>query len=174
LRIIIFPATNSENFYLGNNAKNKYMKKEELTSEDLQSDVQQQIVPSKTSEQIETTEAHLSSFSMAQMVSNSTNLSQKKAVISLIPEYYEFEAVGQSIRGVYLDTFVVNYRDDSTGELIPKKAIRFISDKVIYINSGYLLVDGILKSGIQRGANIEITYTGKDKNAKKYSVQLLD
>jgi hypothetical protein len=112
--------------------------------------------------------------SMAALVSNSSNLSSKSKVVSLIPEYYEFEAAGESVRGIYLDTFEVNYRDNGTGELIVKKAIRFISDKKIYINSGYLLVEGIMKSGIKSGTAIEITYLGKDKNAKKYSVELLN
>jgi hypothetical protein len=112
--------------------------------------------------------------SMAALVSNSSNLSGKIKVVSLIPEYYEFEAAGESVRGIYLDTFDVNYRDNGTGELIVKKAIRFISDKKIYINSGYLLVEGIMKSGIKSGTAIEITYLGKDKNAKKYSVELLN
>ena len=112
--------------------------------------------------------------SMAALVSNSSNLSSKSKVVSLIPEYYEFEAAGESVRGIYLDTFEVNYRDNGTGELIVKKAIRFISDTKIYINSGSLLVEGIMKSGIKSGTAIEITYLGKDKNAKKYSVELLN
>jgi hypothetical protein len=31
-----------------------------------------------------------------------------------------------------------------------------------------------MKSGIKSGTAIEITYLGKDKNAKKYSVELLN
>jgi hypothetical protein len=151
------------------------MTKQTTTNEDLELDVN---VPRETTTALEiltTAEDLITPLSaMAQMVSNSTNLSAKQKVVSLIPEYYEFQAAGESVRGIFLDTFDVNYRDNGTGELIVKKAVRFIVDKKIYINSGYLLVEGILKSGIVSGTPIEITYTGKDKNAKKYSVELLD
>ena len=151
----------------------KYMTKQLNDSPAL--DVAEEILtPAEAIEIVNSDQDLLGAGSMAEMVNDSSNLNSRVKVVSLIPEYYEFEAPGESVRGIYLDTFDVNFRDNGTGELIVKKAIRFISDKKIYINSGYLLVEGIMKSGIKSGTAIEITYLGKDKNAKKYSVELLN
>lgn len=109
---------------------------------------------------------------IAEMLENSTKTKDLKKQVDLIPEYYEFEKAGDKLRCIFLDFVIIQIKDNN-GVLQDRKAVRFIADRKIYLNSGYLLVNGVEKSGIVSGTAIEITFDGKDGNTKKYSVSLL-
>lgn len=109
---------------------------------------------------------------IGEMLNNSELLETAEPTVSLIPEYYEFLKPGDAIRGIYLGITESSY-NDNTGTPELKKSVQWISNRKIYFNSGWKLVNGVEKSGIKTGTPIEITFTGKTGQAKDYSVSLL-
>jgi hypothetical protein len=107
------------------------------------------------------------------LMNASTKLDKLKTIVNLSSKYIELEATGDSFRGVYAGMTVCNVTDNETGEIKEMPAARFIIDKQIRINAGYVLVDEIKRSGLSVGAPVEVTYTEKKNRLKIYTVTLL-
>jgi hypothetical protein len=107
------------------------------------------------------------------LLNASTKLDKLKTVVNLSSKYIELEKTGDSFRGVYAGMTVCSVTDNETGEMKEMPAARFIVDKQIRINAGYVLVDEIKRSGLPIGSPVEVTYTEKKNRLKIYSVALL-
>jgi hypothetical protein len=101
------------------------------------------------------------------------NLAKLNPIVSLSQEYYEFLAVGDKLSCVFAGYTTATFKDVVTGEMKEKRAARLVSNGKIYLNSGYMLVDVLVKSNVTKGTPILIEYVGKVGNGKKYSVDLL-
>jgi hypothetical protein len=107
------------------------------------------------------------------LMNASTKLDKLKNVVNLSSKYVELEKVGDSFRGVYAGLTECNVTDTETGESKTLPAARFIIDKQIRINAGFVLVDEIKRSGLPVGSPVEVVYTEKRNRLKIYEITLL-
>jgi hypothetical protein len=128
--------------------------------------------PNTESQDVATTDG-ISLHNIEALMNASTKLDKLKTVVNLSSKYIELEATGDSFRGVYAGMTVCNVTDNDTGEIKEMPAARFIIDKQIRINAGYVLVDEIKRSGLPIGSPVEVTYVEKKNRLKIYSITLL-
>lgn len=100
-------------------------------------------------------------------------LPQMEVAVSIVPKYFEFESIGQSVRGVFLGFLTVHKKNDD-GELVPLPCVQWMDAAgAIYINAGTTLLQAFNSFTPHRGTPVEITYAAKNKNTKVYDVKLL-
>lgn len=122
--------------------------------------------------------ANLSLDRFVNLLQTSQNLQAKQHVISMVPKYREFNAPGETMRGVFLDFTVIekSEKDEKTGAVIGKKpinCIRWMTDGELYVNGGAALVSTVERLNLPSGTPIEIKYEGKRGQCKLYDVRLV-
>ena len=108
-----------------------------------------------------------------EMLEASSNLKTLKVAINLSPQYIELAKIGESFRGIFWGFTEIQVNDQVTGEQRTIPAAAFLVDKAIRINAGVALVGECKKSGIAKGAPLEVTFKEKKNNLKIYSLTLL-
>lgn len=107
-----------------------------------------------------------------------SGLKDAETGINISPEYYEFNEVGQKIRGVFLGYTKFEVADQKTGELKVLNAIGWMDqDGNTFSNAGVSLVGSLVAAGIELYSMIEIEYLGTKKvtegKMKRYAVRPL-
>lgn len=96
-----------------------------------------------------------------------------EVAVSIVPKYFEFESVGQSVRGVFLGFMTVNKKNDD-GELVPLACVQWMgADGSVFINAGTTLLSAINNFTPKVGTPIEIQYVSKKERTKIYDVRIL-
>lgn len=93
--------------------------------------------------------------------------------INMVGEYYEFESVGQSVRGCYLGLKTIEITDSETKQRKELLAAFWISqdekgNPKVYNNGGVAIIEAF--QALQQKSFFELTYTGKKGKMKKYEV----
>lgn len=99
-------------------------------------------------------------------------LDKMETGISLAPRYFEFEAPGDSVRGVF-----VGFKNLTLSDRETTAVLWMDKDMNVFLNSGVNLVDTFQGVGLEIGAPVEITYVEKKKvergSVKVYDVRIL-
>lgn len=104
-------------------------------------------------------------------------LDNAEVAFQINSEYYEFKVEKEKVRGIYMGTVPVSFKDkQNPGVLKHETAARWIGkDRKMYLCAGAALVNELTKAGVTQGTPIEIEYTGKGKDGqvKLYNVSVL-
>lgn len=82
--------------------------------------------------------------------------------INVAPQYFEFQNIGESLRGIYLGTSYVEKNEGNITKKIP--VVILATQKGIVMNGGVSLYDTITKF-CRVGEALEIVYTGQRKTS---------
>jgi hypothetical protein len=107
------------------------------------------------------------------MVEQSAKMADMKPVLTLSSSYMELNTPGDSFRGVFFGYQTITTKDEETGELREVAAVRFLHNRSVVINAGVVLVDECRNARLKEGTPVEVTYTGKVKRTKNYTLTLL-
>jgi hypothetical protein len=107
---------------------------------------------------------------LSSLMNDSTKLEMAKKTISIVPVYYEFEKIGDSMRGIFAGHGNINKRTES-GEFATIKVVKWLNNGKMYMNGGVALVDKF--DHLPVGTPVEITYIMKNGKTKVYDVVLL-
>jgi hypothetical protein len=110
---------------------------------------------------------------LGNLLEASTGLEKKKTSVNVSPEYFEFAKVGTKVRGLLFGVMSINVKDKKTDELREIDAVAWVADKKVYLNAGVNLVSQLKRLNLPKGTAVEIEFTEKDGDVKKYSVTLL-
>lgn len=111
--------------------------------------------------------------SLDAILAASRSLTAAKPVLTLTNVYKEFEKIGETFRGVYYGISNITVKDQASGELVERPAVRLINDGTVYLNAGVNLVNQFRRNNLKVGTAVEIEYIEKQGNVKVYSLAIL-
>jgi hypothetical protein len=110
---------------------------------------------------------------LTQMLEASTALESLTPSFTLSTSYIELASEGDSFRGIFAGITTISMTDQATGEPKDQEVARFLIDKQVRINGGFVLLSELKSTGVAPGTPLEVTFVEKKGKTKIYSLTLL-
>lgn len=105
-------------------------------------------------------------------IERSRELDKRQKLITIAHNYFEFDSIGDSVRGVFMGFHMI-YKNQADGTKEPVLCVVWMTNGETFMNGSVALRSDVQRANIEVGTELEIKFKGKKEKVNLFDVYFL-